>query len=304
MDVLDEYITETIVRYCNQNKKSKEFNYQIETENTQSSSVVNAYVYSHPYHDSIISILEIDYNNKFLKLQRANGILFKESLNDIGIDDHLTVIDSWSDNKGNIFIPFNMVESMLSSQKNMKKAIGTIVANTVGYAYGMQIIEKIAALLSPIYTEHANLSLNLNSGNIHSAVITVENNLWRNGIIKGDLLFAKLKTNGKNRYINFKSSLAYLFKSINLDYSANNTEEKNGLIRIDLDNFMLQINNTTKEFQRIMDTALLRAISFNEFGCCSKYAECEKAGRCMHVDQLYATACQYQNLMKRTGKFE
>lgn len=57
MDTLCEYITETIIGYCTQKNISKEYKYQIRANNTQGSIAIDAYVFSHPYHDSIISIM-------------------------------------------------------------------------------------------------------------------------------------------------------------------------------------------------------------------------------------------------------
>lgn len=300
-----EYIVKKIIKFCSLKSKNSEFKYttQVCGENTDFISI-NLCVSSHPYHDDVLPILEIDYKNNVIKLQRAHGILFKEPLNAIGEEKHLDIIDSWTDNAGYMSFPFDMINKLFSAETKLKQTFIKIIKNTLGYGYGQQIVEKIKLFIKPEYEKSSDLVLNLNSGSIHSAMITVENTPWRNGIIKGDLLFAKIKADGKSKYINFKSSLAYLFEQMNIEYSANSTEQKSDLIRIDLDVFMSQLNNPTKDFQKIMDMAFLGAISFNEFGCCSKYAECEKTGKCQHTDQLYATACQYQKLMKRTGKFE
>ena len=304
MDENSEYIVETIIRYCCDIDISKEYNYQIKTKKSQGSLVIYACVYSHPYFDSTIDIFEFDFNNKVLKLKRANGINFKKPLNDIGIVNHLDVINSWCDDKDNILIPFETIEYMLSSQKGMKEAIRKIISNMLIFAYSKQIIDKINDLVYPSYKEHANLCANLRSGTIHSAIINVDNSPWRNGVVKGTSLFASIKVSGKERYIYFKEAFTYHFKKLGIEYTAKKTERRSEMIRISLADFVNRIDNPSDEFIKLINDVFIKNISFPEFGCCSKYVECEKSRKCSHPDQLYATACQYQKLMKRTVKCE
>ena len=91
---------------------------------------------------------------------------------------------------------------------------------------------------------------------------------------------------------------------MNITYSNNSSEQNEDMIRIDLSDFTALIDNPTDDFIKAVNLMYLNGISFPEFGCCSKYKECEQAEKCLHIDPLYATACQYQKLMKRSGKFE
>lgn len=43
------------------------------------------------------------------------------------------------------------------------------------------------------------------------------------------------------------------------------------------------------------------AFSNYHFGCCHLYAECYKAGRCLHTDLAYSTVCDYRKLIE-SGK--
>lgn len=170
--------------------------------------------------------------------------------------------------------------------------------------YDQTIVDKIARLINPEYLDKAELKLQIKTDNTNSIRIALENNLWRNDLVKGNSFFANIKSSGKNPYINFKSNYAFQFKKINIEYTSNITEKNAELIRISLPVFLEHLENASGEFIEILNEMFLRNISFPEFGCCSKQPECEKAGKCLHSDQLYATACQYQKLMKRTGKFE
>lgn len=170
--------------------------------------------------------------------------------------------------------------------------------------YDQQILNKIARLIKPEYLESAKLELMIKTDNSNSIKITVENNPWRNGVIKGNTFFMNIKSGGKDPYINTKDCFAYDFSQIGIESTANKTEQKNEYIRINLCTFIEHLDNPSEKFIDLINKMFLKNISFPEFGCCSKYIECEKAGKCLHADQLYATACQHQKLMKRTGKFE
>lgn len=170
--------------------------------------------------------------------------------------------------------------------------------------YDQMIVDKIAKLIKPEYLDSAELKLQIKTDGSNSIRIMLGNNPWRNDVVKGNAFFANIKSSGKTPYINFKENFAYQFRKLGIECTANQTEQKAEFIRISLPVFMEHLYNPSEDFIKLINKIFLRNISFPEFGCCSKYAECEKAGKCLHVDQLYATACQYQKLLKRTGKFE
>lgn len=170
--------------------------------------------------------------------------------------------------------------------------------------YDQMIVDKISKLIRPEFLDEASLKLQIKSDNSNSIRIFLENNPWRNGMIKGNRLFANIKSSGKNPYILFKERFDYKFNKLKIEYSANKTEQKNEFIRIDLHTFLEHLDDPSEEFIKLINEIFSKNISFPEFGCCSKWEKCEKAGKCLHIDQLYATSCQYQKLLKRTGKFE
>lgn len=167
-----------------------------------------------------------------------------------------------------------------------------------------KIVASIISLINDKYLDKATITLQENKSEKDSIIIVVENNPWRNGVIKGDLLFSRVKTGGKVQYVHFKKTYSHLFDKLRVSYTSNKSERDEGMIRIALSDFCNLLDHPTEDFIKSLNYMYLNNISFSEFGCCSKYADCEKAGKCLHTDQLYATACQYQKLMKRTGKFE
>lgn len=164
------------------------------------------------------------------------------------------------------------------------------------------IVCRIIALIKPKYLEKAALTLRQNKGEKDSMIITIENNPWRNGVIKGDMLFGRIKTGKNKQYVQINYSFSRTLRKMNIPYTANRTELKESKIRIELSDFCDLLESPTDNFVELLNNIFLRCISFNEFGCCSKYAECEQQGKCLHIDQLYATACQWQKHLKRTGK--
>lgn len=250
------------------------------------------------YFLEIMSILDYDYRpptksdeetvkNLTDKLIKAIAVKYTESL----VYNH------------QLIITFDIFKKFITdNEKTLIALLRKIRDNMAGYCYGKQITEKISSLINPKYLTSASLKLNLNSGNTHSVVISLENNPWRNGVIKGDLLFARIKAEGKEQYIYFKSELSNLFTNSKIYNAANNSTINSGCI--ELNSFVALLDNCDSELRNILQMIFLKGIMFPEFGCCSKWEECGQTGKCLHIDQLYATACQYQKLLKRTGKFE
>lgn len=166
------------------------------------------------------------------------------------------------------------------------------------------IVNQITSLIDIKYLEHASLHLKENKGDKDSIIISVENNPWRNDVIKGNMLYGRIKTSGKAQYVQISSRYSSILDEINIAYTSNKTEQNEDMIRLGLSDLNALLSNPTELFIEVINFMFINSISFAEFGCCSKYAECEKQGKCLHTDQLYATACQLQKHLKRTGKIE
>ena len=169
---------------------------------------------------------------------------------------------------------------------------------------GQQITEKISALIQPYFLDNAQLLLQENTSKLDSIIIKIDSNPWRNGVIKGNAIFARIKSNGDTTYINIKNKFGKLFDVFGVvQLPAPESETKHDWIRIDLQSFLQLLNAPSDDFIQAINDMFVGCIAFSTFGCCSKYAECEKQGKCLHTDQLYATVCQWQKYLKRGGKF-
>lgn len=149
-------------------------------------------------------------------------------------------------------------------------------------------------LISDDFLVNAELTLQENINGVNSFVISSPMTAYRSDI--NNVLFARIKVNGKRPYISFKSKYKYMFDK--LDIPTYEVKSDTGYFRIDLDEFfnssLLQYDFDINDLSKILNTIFLDSMSFQSFGCCSKYKECSYAKKCLHSDQLYATACMYR----------
>ena len=212
--------------------------------------------------------------------------------------------ESWLD-KHKLVLTFGQFENYCTAyRKNLSKVLEKIKKAISSYCYGKQITEKIIPLIQPQYKQGAYTDINRNVGGENPIVIRLDNNPWRNGLIKGDIVFAAVKFGKEQQYMLFKKKFSCYFDKLGIKYTSNTTEKEKDMIRVHLPDFKSLLDNPTEEFAKVINDMYIGNISFPEFGCCSKYKECEQAEKCLHLDPLYATACQYQRMMKRSGKFE
>lgn len=170
--------------------------------------------------------------------------------------------------------------------------------------YDQMIVDKITALIYPKYLTEAKVELMVCKNATNNIKVSFGVNPWRYGLTKGAMPFASINSSAINPSITFFGKFSEDFSKLGMNYTEEKTYTVRTCINVDLQNFITHLNNPTDEFVKIINRIFISNVSFPEFGCCSKYSECEEAGKCLHADQLYATACQFHKLMKRTGKFE
>lgn len=121
-----------------------------------------------------------------------------------------------------------------------------------------------------------------------SIVICSEATIYRSKI--DSVMIGRIKLTGKKPYISFKNKYLYWFINKNIDYYAVKSDV--GYFRVGIDKFEKIKNDNT--FSKLIIDMCLDAMSFNSFGCCSKYVECSDRIQCLHSDQLYSNACMYR----------
>lgn len=160
---------------------------------------------------------------------------------------------------------------------------------------GQQIVDKVSSLIQPCFFDGAQLLLQENTSLLDSIIIKIDNNPWRNGVIKGNAIFARIKSSGGNAYINVKDKFEEIFDTFGVvKLPVPESESKYDWIRIELQSFLKLLNDPSHDFIQAINDMFVECIAFPSFGCCSKYVECTNQGKCLHMDQLYATACQYR----------
>lgn len=171
--------------------------------------------------------------------------------------------------------------------------------------FEQQIADKINALILPENLDHARILLQENAGSLDSIIIRLENNPWRNGVIKGDIILARIKTSGDTQYLNFKNKFLYLFDGMDIkSLPVPDAEAQYDWARVELNSFMELLNAPTEDLIKAINTIYLGSIVFPEFGCCSKFKECSEKRECVHIDRLYSTACQYRKIISKKNKMK
>ena len=168
--------------------------------------------------------------------------------------------------------------------------------------FEQKIVDKISFLIKPEYLDHVQILLQENTGPTNSIVIRLENNPWRNGVIKGDIIFAKIKSTGETKYLNFKDKFLPVLNDLHVAYIPSSASEaKYDWIRVELNDFVKLLENPTENFIQAINMIYVKSIAFPAFGCCSKFNECSSKKECVHPDRLYSTACQYRKFTDNVG---
>lgn len=279
-------------------------NLSLDISSADHKDTISICVKDNPYHDDHLFLAEIDYDAEVIRLLKVYHSSFLKTFTLLGVLDYLTVLEKWEDDTYTNF-PFENFAELIEKQSNaLSSAFSQIIKYTVSFGYGKQIMEKIIPLIKQKYTQNACMDIVRKTGSENSIVIRLGNNPWRNGLIKGDIIFCIIKADGTEPYILFKNKYSKYFDDLGIVYTSNTTEKSMDMIRMSLYDFKKELDNPTEKFIQFINEIYISNIAFPQFGCCSKHMECTKAGKCLHIDPLYATACQYQKMMKRSGKFE
>ena len=61
-------------------------------------------------------------------------------------------------------------------------------------------------------------------------------------------------------------------------------------MRVSLDDFIDNLN----KLNELLNKIFISSVSFETFGCCSRYKKCSEKQKCIHDDLLYSSACMYR----------
>ena len=150
------------------------------------------------------------------------------------------------------------------------------------------------------YLNNTLLSVNKNKGGYDSITVSSPGNTYRNAVSN---LFAKIKIGGKNPYIAFLAKFLSDFNA--LGYTVKTVKSDSSFFRIGLNDFFGKdlTDEEKSKLSAVINRIFLDSLSFSSFGCCSKYKECSTSKKCLHSDQLYATACMYRKHLEGGNAF-
>lgn len=151
-------------------------------------------------------------------------------------------------------------------------------------------LNKLQSVISQDNLSAADLYLRENVSGIDSFIIHVPATPYHEEI--DNILFARIKTTGKIKFISFRKKYNFKFKQLNIQTT--DVKSNSDYIRIDLDLFFSQETLSNPEVIKLLNWIFIDTMSFPTFGCCSRYKECSNARKCIHPDQMYATACSYR----------
>lgn len=154
-----------------------------------------------------------------------------------------------------------------------------------------EILNCFVSLIKPEYLTDCKIKLQINSAASYNSIIAVpQNTVYRQNNAES-IVLARVKTAGKSPYISFAHINSKLFDSENIPYLKVKSDD---YLRIDISLFVSLCEDKKEILSNIITTILAKSFNFPGFGCCSRYKECSQAGKCIHPDILYATACMYK----------
>ena len=110
-----------------------------------------------------------------------------------------------------------------------------------------------------------------------------------------DGLICRVKTTGKIKYVSFSVQFEKNLTDNGLNISKTQSED---FWRIELSEFYSFASSRNEAFCKLVSAVIVSLFTFDRFDCCGKFKECSDAGRCLHDDMLYSTACTYRKKLE------
>ena len=151
-------------------------------------------------------------------------------------------------------------------------------------------LEKLRDVLTEENRTSANLYYRENVSGFNSLIIRVPATSYHAEI--DNVLFARIKASGKVQFISFRKKYEYQFKQAGIQTT--DIKSDSDYFRIDLDTFFSEEIIQNSDVIKLLNWIFIDTMNFPSFGCCHLYTECSDAKKCLHPDQMYATACSYR----------
>lgn len=159
-------------------------------------------------------------------------------------------------------------------------------------AFDKEVLSKIKEVIRKDYLETSDLVLQVNAGDspYNSININLQPTPYRSDYTGNNkaILFCRIKSGGNVKYISFYDKYKKAFENLGLKCSSIKSDV--GFVRVDLDDFVDKLN----ELDKLLNKIFISSVSFETFGCCSRYKKCSEERKCIHDDLLYSSACMYR----------
>lgn len=110
-----------------------------------------------------------------------------------------------------------------------------------------------------------------------------------------DGLICRVKTTGKIKYVSFSGQFEKNLTENGLNITKIQSED---FWRVELSEFYSFASADSDAFSQLVSAVIVSLFAFDRFDCCGKFKECSDAGRCLHDDMLYSTACTYRRKLE------
>ena len=160
-------------------------------------------------------------------------------------------------------------------------------------------LTQIKSLIAPEFLQSASLEIRKSKTQVKSLVVSSPATPYRESV--NNLVFAKIKTEGKQPYISFRSTYTHDLTALGLQ--PYQTKSDADFCRVALASFFESGVLHNSALADLLNRIFADTMNFPAFGCCSRYNECSDAKKCLHPDQMYATACAYRKNLENGNIF-
>lgn len=168
--------------------------------------------------------------------------------------------------------------------------------------YSDDVLNLLKQFISSDYLDGSDLYIKKNRGDIDSICVSSVATAYRRAV--KDVLLLRVKSKGSKPYISFRAKYSKQLNEFGFD--TYKTAAENDFVRVSVSDFMsldFADSNISVQLTALFNKIFAEAMSFDSFGCCSKYIECSNADKCLHEDQLYSTACMYRKNLEAGKNF-
>lgn len=150
------------------------------------------------------------------------------------------------------------------------------------------ILHIVKSCLPESLADSVKIEVIENKSNYDSIVASADATTYRMSA-PGRALIARVKLNGKTKYVSFGKDYMQLFKTAGIPIESPMSD---GFCRMSVIDFL---NTPVQALSPVITEIILKSFNYPSFDCCSRVEKCSDLMKCTHPDYLYAcAACTYK----------